>query len=116
MRQKLTGNMRPRTNVVDEVQRPYMTAEPVGQRLCEGSFRKGVVGAAEHRHEDLGATHFATVQINDVQCRLAIVDEQLLARAVFEPQHWGTLPEPMPVMDVKCGVLQPVRMRGSQSC
>ncbi len=71
----------------DELQRPHVAAQPVGQRLRPGGFGVGVVRAAEHRDEDLRGARLAAVPINDRYRLPGVVDEELLAGRMVLSQH-----------------------------
>ena len=62
-------------------------ADPVGQPLSQGCFRVGVVGSAQHRHEDLRFADLASDGIDDGYGRASVVDEELFSGAMRLPHH-----------------------------
>lgn len=60
-----------------------MRAQPVRQLLRPGGFGEGVAGCAEHRDEHLRLADLAAVAVDHRHRLPGVVDEQLLADAMF---------------------------------
>ena len=91
---------------------PNMRGCPVRQRLGPGRLGIGIVGGAQHRHEDLRLAERPGVPVAHRHRLSRIIDEQLLARPMFVAQTAIQGLEPDAISVTEAAVLVAVGMCG----
>jgi len=94
----------------EKLKGPHMGADPVRQTLGFHRFRIGVVGGAQHRHENLHLTHLPSPGIGDGQGLTAEIDEQLLAGPMGLTHHQIASLPPGLVAVAEPGILKTFRV------
>jgi len=69
-------------NTVKKFEGAHMALQPVPQRLAPGGFGVGVDRRPQHRHKDLGLTHFPGGGTDHRYGDTAVVDKALLTGLV----------------------------------
>ena len=93
------------TGAAKEGEGAHVRADPVGELLRPGGLGVGVVGGAQHGHEDLSGTDLAGTPIHDLDALSGVVYEQLLTGAVLLAHHHVELRRPGAVLVAEPAVL-----------
>ena len=94
----------------EEFKGPDMGGDPVGQFLGPSGLHVGVVAGPQHRHEDLGLSHFAGFAIHHAHRHSGVVHEHLFTGLVGLPHHRLQGFRPSVVMLAELGVLVALRV------
>jgi hypothetical protein len=96
-----------------ETEGASVRADPIGETLSPGRFCVGVVGGAQHGHEDLRLADLASDGVDDGYGRTSVIHEQLFPGAMRLPHHQLEMGAPLLVMKTELGVAVALfRVRG----
>jgi hypothetical protein len=97
-------------HAAEELEGPHMRTDPAPQVLPGGGLHEGIAAGAQHGDEHGGRARFTTLRVVNRNGGAGVIHEQLLAGAVFLPQHQVELLQPAPVEIAKTAIAIAVRI------
>jgi hypothetical protein len=90
-----------------------MRTDPVGEALCPGRLRIGVVRGAKRGDKQLSSHHLAGRPVDHLQRRAGVVHEQALTGDVGLPHRRRQSAFPGPIQLTEAAIAISLRVRGA---